>query len=163
MKFFIVLFFLSNAYATDLLPGLWETSSKIIINGKELDIQKQIQNAMAMMPENQREAFKKVMQGQLKDSGMLGDMGDTKTCVTEEMVKDPLAFVKKDGDCDNKLEKDTPKQKIFTITCKNGSNGTLTWNIKDAKTYDGKFEGVSQKKEKVLITLNGKHIDKNCQ
>lgn len=163
MKYLFLVFLISSVSATELLPGLWETTSKVSINGKELDIQKQIQSAMAMMPPDQREAFKKVMKTQLGDSGMLGDMGDTKTCVTEDMVKDPLAFVKKDSDCKNKLEKDSAKQKILKITCKNGSHGTLTWNIKDAKTYDGKFEGMSQKQEKVLITLNGKHLKKDCE
>lgn len=160
LSLFVVISF--QVSATELLPGVWKTENKVKINGEELDIQKKINDALAMMPEAQRKNFLKVMESQMGDSG-LASMANQTVCVTKEMVKDPMSFIQKDMDCKNTIKKDEAKLKVFDIQCKNGSNGILTWNIKNPKNYHGTFEGISHKKEKILINFKGDHVAAACE
>lgn len=163
-KIIILITFLSfNSHAADILPGLWSTDNEVKIDGKILDIHKKIADAMAMIPEAQRAQFMKVMEQQMGSNGLLSGMMMKELCITKDMVKDPLSFMNKQKDCKSTPIKNENKLKVFNIKCENGSNGVLTWNIANNKNYSGKFDGVSHKKEKVLITFSGKHKASKCK
>lgn len=162
MKIFILTsFFVLNSYA-GITPGLWSTENSVKIDGQELDIEKKMNQAMMMIPEAQREQFKKMLAKQMGDSGLMASMTNKTLCVTKEMVKDPLSFVKKDKECKSTVVKDEPKEKLFKIKCENGAHGTMSWNIPNAKTYDGKFVGKSEKGENVEILFSGKFKAEKC-
>src|SRR5690606_9904372 len=105
-------------------------------------------------PEAQRAQFMKMMEAQMGSNGLLSGMMMKELCITKDMVKDPLSFMNKQKDCKSTPVKNEDNLKIYKIKCDNGSNGTLTWNIADNKNYSGNFDGVSHKKEKVLITFS---------
>lgn len=152
-----------NTNATDILPGLWKTDNEVKIDGKTLDIHKKVADAMAMIPEAQREQFMKIMEQQMGTNGLLSGMMMNSLCITKDMAKDPLSFMNKQKDCKGTPIKNEDKIKVFNIKCENGSKGVLTWNIADSKNYSGKFDGVSHKKEKVLISFSGKHQSEKCK
>ena len=152
-----------NTYAGDILPGLWSTDNEVKIDGKVLDIHKKIADAMAMIPEEQRAQFVQMMEQQMGSNGLLSGMMMKELCITKDMVKDPLSFMNKQKDCKSTPVKNEDHLKVFKIKCDNGSNGILTWNIANNKKYSGNFDGVSHKKEKVLITFSGKHKAKKCK
>lgn len=165
MKFIFLIFIISmtgNLYAVELKTGLWKTNNEIKINGKELDIQKKIDQAMGMIPEAQRPQFLKIIKKQMGGGGLISGLVGKTLCITKEMTKDPLAFLNKQKDCKSIATKNEEKLKVYKIKCDNGANGLLTWNIVSAKSYNGHFDGQSEKKEKVIINFRGDYSTSKC-
>tara|TARA_R110000868_G_scaffold72133_1_gene210374 strand:- start:2450 stop:2950 length:501 start_codon:yes stop_codon:yes gene_type:complete len=165
MKFFtlsIALLLSLNCFALELKPGQWNTSSDVKVNGKNIDIQKKIDKALAMIPEAHRATFLKAMEEQMGGNGLLAGMATKSMCLTKEMTKDPLSFMNKQKDCKSTQVKSDAKLKTFKVKCDNGANGLLTWIITDNKNYHGNFIGKSEKKEDIEVQFRGNFKQTKC-
>ncbi len=117
-----LLFFAANLYAKttplDILPGLWEYTTDMSKN-------KMMQNALASVPEAQKEMVKKMMQKNAPKP--------VKNCMTQEELNDPESHFRKGvaknkqmKDCKMLITKSTKKKFIGMLKC---PDKTKTFNI----------------------------------
>lgn len=152
-----------SANTLDLLPGLWKTKNTLKVDGKELEVQKQMAQAMALIPEGQRQQFMKAMEQQMGGGGMLLGLMNNELCVTQNMLNDPLSFVQKDKNCKGKAVKNTKTLKQYDIDCGSQGKGSLTWNIPNNKNYSGKFHGTDDSGKKLEIDFQGEFMQESCE
>tara|TARA_R110000868_G_scaffold117600_15_gene312551 strand:- start:56940 stop:57440 length:501 start_codon:yes stop_codon:yes gene_type:complete len=160
--FSLSIIFASYVHSIELKPGQWSTDSEVKVNGKVLDIQKKIDQALSMIPEAQRAQFIKVMEEQMGGNGLISGMATKSMCLTKEMTKDPLSFMNKQKECKGTPIKNEAKLKTYKVKCDNGANGLLTWNISDEKNYHGNFTGKSEKQEDIEVQFRGKFKQTKC-
>jgi hypothetical protein len=157
MKFILLFFFSLPLYAftpLDMKPGLWEFTT---------DTSAIMEQALAKIPEAQREMVKKMM---AKSTEAM--IKPVKTCQTKEMISDPEGVFKqqvasnpKMKDCKYEVLKSSKTYAKVKFSCKEGINAEVEVNVKSPT------EQISTVKTNQLNTDNkiktvGKWISSDC-
>ncbi|MBC75810.1 MAG: hypothetical protein CME64_07325 [Halobacteriovoraceae bacterium] len=160
MKYLILLstVFIFNVHAVDIKPGLWEMTTDMKVDGKSFNPMEKLQQTMGSLSPEKR---KQMMQAMEKSGINLGQKG-IKTCMTEEMIQEAKLNISKEGDCTTKVTKRTPKKIVSKYTCKDGSSGTSTVNIKNPKSYTGEMKMKNAKGKVSEMSFRGKFIKSDC-
>jgi hypothetical protein len=148
MKFILLFFFSLPLYAftpLDMKPGLWEFTT---------DTSAIMEQALAKIPEAQREMVKKMM---AKSTEAM--IKPVKTCQTKEMISDPEGVFKQD--CKYEVLKSSKTYAKVKFSCKEGINAEVEVNVKSPT------EQISTVKTNQLNTDNkiktvGKWISSDC-
>lgn len=147
-----------QANALILKPGLWSIDMTLTHNGKEIEPMKELQQAMKEMPEDRR---KQMMQA-MEESGVNIGGKKMKQCYTKEMIEKADLGVHEDKNCRTETVKKTDKVIVSNFTCKDGSKGTATINIKNKKSYSGHMVMTNAQGEESKLDYNANYMDKDC-
>lgn len=156
----LALFLLSpipSALALDLTPGLWKIDMTIKQDGREIDPMSELREAMKDMPEDQRKQMMQAMEG----SGLGGPKG-IQQCYTKEMIEKAELGVHEDEHCKTKTVKKSASKIVSHFTCKDGSKGAATVNIKNSKSYTGHMKMTEADGAKSEMTYQADFVSKDC-
>lgn len=147
-----------SAQALIIEPGLWDIEMTLSQNGKKIDPMAELNNAMKDMPEDR----KKQMMQAMEDSGLeLGKKG-MKQCYTKEMIEKAELGVNEDKDCRTETIKKSDKQIISEFTCKDGSKGRATIDIKNKKSYTGDMKMTDGQGQKSELKYKANFVGTDC-
>lgn len=146
------------AHALMVEPGLWEVEMTISQDGKKVDPMAEFRKAMKDMPEERRQQMQQAIEG----SGMAMSGKAMKQCYTEEMIKKAELGTHEDKDCVTKVVKRTSKKIVSNFTCKDGTKGEATINIKNKKSYTGHMKMTDPQGEKSELDYNANFVAKDC-
>lgn len=147
-----------SAQALMVDPGLWEVNMTISQDGRKIDPMAEFRKAMKDMPEERRQQMQEAIEG----SGMAMSGKAIKQCYTEEMIKKAELGTHEDKDCTTKVIKRTSKKIVSKFTCKDGSKGEATIDIKNKRNYTGHMKMRDAKGEKSELDYEAKFVAKDC-
>lgn len=150
----ITLLLTTNTYAINLKAGTWEQT--VNINASALMMSPEIKAQMAMLPKEQAQMMLNMISSQMKPKV-------TKECVTEQMIKDPTAFIPKKEDCTAKILSNQASTFKAALDCKGNIKGEITITASSDTAYVGSFQGVDNTGSKSSIEFSGKHVATTCQ
>ena len=160
--FCLLLFSTTSSWgAVNMKPGLWSLDTKISTGGKEIDPSAQMREAMAKMPEAQRN---KIM-GMLGKNGKmrLGQTGDTQVCYSKKLIENPTNFENNQNQkCSTKLIVNTKKKIVSAFKCTNGSSGEGSWNFDSEKSMSGVVKMKDASGKTSQIKYQGKFLKADC-
>ncbi len=160
MKLLTILFLMLSlsAHALMVEPGLWEVEMTISQNGKKIDPMAEFRKAMKDMPEDRKKQMQEAMEG----SGMGMSGKSMKQCYTKEMIKKAELGKHEDKDCKTKVVKRTSKKIVTEFTCKDGTEGKSTINIKNKKAYTGHMNMKDPNGDKSELDYTANFVKKDC-
>lgn len=168
------LMFASPSFAAlSIKPGLWTIETKMKKDGKEYDPQAKMKEAMAKMSPEQKKQMEQMM---AKMSAKMGHPSNPnaasafgmsekgmqvcfsgKTLQNEEFLNQH-----KQHDCTNNFTTKSSTRVVMEFKCKNGSNGTAEWNVKDSTHYQGAVKMTNSKGDKSEINYLGTFTSADC-
>lgn len=160
------LLFASPSFAAlAIKPGLWTIETKMKKDGKEFDPQAKMKEAMAKMTPEQRKQMESVMQKMAGHGGSAIGMSDKgmQVCFTGKMIQnEEFLNQHKQHDCETTFPTKTSTRVVTEFKCKNGTNGTAEWNVKDSTHYQGAVKMTTGKGEKTEINYLGTFASADC-
>lgn len=136
-------------------PGLWSMQVEVENNGKKVNLNDQLNQAMAKMTPEQKQK----MQGMVGSAA--GDQG-TQTCLTQDMLT-PEKMLQQQGNktCQTKFTTNTPTHIVGTFNCEDGTKGDVDWKV-SAEKMDGVIQTESSKRGKAKVKMAGKFVSADC-
>lgn len=155
--------FFANAYAAlDMKTGLWKVQVKVNNGGKEMNLQDEMQKALAKVPPEQKKKMMEMM-GKMNTGAGIGENGDLQVCYNTAMLGNEASILNqnKDKKCDTKIKEKSSKKFVADFTCTDGTKGTATWIVNSQTSYTGtvKAEKAGKKTE---INHQGQFVSKDC-
>lgn len=164
MKYLFYLLFLATTTswaALNMKPGLWSLDTKISTNGKEIDPSGQMREAMAKMPEAQRNKMMEVL-GQ-KGKMQFGQTGDAQVCYSKKMIENPTSFDQKQNQkCSSKIITNTSKKIVSQFKCENGSSGEGTWSLESSEKMNGVVNMKAASGKTSQVKYHGTFLKADC-
>lgn len=153
--------FLSNAWALDIQPGLWEIKSEIVVHGKSFDPMAAMKTAMDNLPEEQKKAIREKM----ADASSHVDFDDKTAfvCHTPETIKSPKS-IEDSSNCKINIKTNTPRAMSGDVSCTQSVNfkGTFDLKVKDPKNYEYKMAGKGPQGTPVELRYKAKLVTAEC-
>lgn len=165
MKYIAILLLFTSSLSfasTSIKPGLWKIDMTMKqAGGKEMNISKQMEEAMAKVPAAQREKMKDMMKGIGKG---VGNFDPTKVCFTKDMVNNPKSVSKhqQQEDCDTNVVSKSDKKIVSTFTCKNGTKGKTNITFENDKNYKGVVDITSPEGKSSRMEYEANFVSSDC-
>lgn len=162
MKYLLVsLTLLSTASwgALDMKPGLWKVDMRMTSDGKTVNPSNQMKTAMEKMPEAEK---KKMMDMMGKVNSGVKPNGETTICYSKEVVQKPESMGRPSPDCKTSLVTNTGNKIVSNFTCKDGTTGDSTWDMKTPESMMGRVNVRDPKGKTSQITYDGKFVKADC-
>jgi hypothetical protein len=159
-----VFFGMSSFASLSIKPGLWTVQTKMIKDGKEFDPQAQMKAMMARMSSDQKKKIQSLISKNSKGGASFGmsDQG-MQVCINNEVLqKEEFLNPYSQYDCETTFPTKTPTQVVAQFKCKNGSSGTVDWNVKDSTHYQGAVKMNDKSGNKTEINYLGAFVSANC-
>lgn len=163
----IALCFLTNTFAAlDMKPGLWKVMVKVKTDGKETNIQEQMQKAMAQMPAEKKAKMMEMMAKMNTGTG-ISPNGDLQLCYSKAMLENEQSIIDqkdingKDSGCKTTISEKTSKKIVAKFDCKNGAKGVSVWNITSSTSFTGNVK-TDNKGKKSEINHTGEFVSSDC-
>lgn len=141
-------------------PGLWKVDMTIVdANGKETNMNKQMSEAMAKLPPEQ----KKQLEAMMKKKGMSAPVANlSEICYTQKMIDDPKVLSGHKDNCQTKVLTQTPTKMASTFTCKDGTKGTVNFRVKNSESYEGVIKSTSPEGKSTTMTQKAQFLSESC-
>lgn len=171
LKFTFVLlisFLVSKSYSQnlDLLPGMYNLKTQVIVNGKDFN---QDANYKKMMAEQKKAMTPEVME-QMKKMGIalptLPDMNRIEVCIKpEELTPEGIRKTQDNKKCKYKTLKHTSKEMDMTFKCLDGAEAKSVMKILNKKQFTSYTITKNPKKAKNQTTemkSKGQWVSAKC-
>lgn len=152
----------SSFAALDMKTGLWKVEVKVNNGGKEVNLQSEMQKALAKMPPERKKQMMEMMAKMNTGAGM-SENGDLQVCYNEKMLGNEASMLQqnKDKKCDTKIKEKSSKKFVAEFNCTDGTKGTATWNVTSQTSYSGNVK--AEKAGKITeINHQGQFVSKDC-
>jgi hypothetical protein len=145
-------------------PGLWKVDTTFETDGKTFNPQKQMEQLMANLPEEQKKKMQDLIKNTVKEQTGFTAMDLSSFCLTKEMVdKGDLMKQNKNSRCEHTVKTHTDTKVVMDFTCKDGLTGNIDWNFVSSTHYNGKVNGTDKDGRKFIVKYEAHYKKDKCE
>lgn len=148
-----------------LKTGLWEIESSFNSEGKTIDPQAQMREAMAKMPPDQAKKMKEMMAQMGKSHGVSVGPTGHRICLDDLSLSSAQNLSPQDErkNCEYKIDEKNPKIITMSFNCKDGATGKGNWELFSDLAYKGSMSFLDKNQKRGSVSFNGKFLGSDCQ